>query len=360
MRIAIAFYACAALAWLPPTPLHCTRARARPAAQSDDDKVAAAEDESIGRRRFVEVLDIEPRQPSAQEANRRWDASFPTWLVALALLGPLEWLIIAPVLGFLPAKDMSPDLIRGLIATVALFFVVRDTDETPLRAAVALPLSPLRLTIDDEQLPVRVARRYDDPSVTAFAARGALGATYVVMSNLYAHGIAQPYMRDAFVRLASAAALTPEELYGDPERVLWPLLGAGLQGALLFAPIVAAVLAAGSSYAVEQAIIAPWRPAAPSETEIEEACARAEKYFQVTAPPERAGPRAAAFRAAADRWRDDRRADERRDYYRAAATAGSAAVAGTWLAPCLAQLVAFGLVVVRDREGGSSQGLETT
>ena len=158
----------------------------------------------------------------------------------------------------------------------------------------------------------------------------------------------------------SAAALTPEELYGDPERVLWPLVGAGLQGALLFAPLVAAVLAAGSSYAVEQAIIAPWRPAAPSEAEIEEACARAEKYFQVTAPPERAGPRAAAFRAAADRWRDDRRADERRDYYRAAATAGSAAVAGTWLAPCLAQLVAFGLVVVRDREGGSSQGLETT
>ena len=151
MRIAIAFYACAAYAWLPPTPLHCTRARARPAAQSD-----AAEDESIGRRRFVDVLDIEPRQPSATEANRRWDASFPTWLVSLALLGPLEWLIIAPVLGFLPAKDMSPDLVRGLIATVALFFVVRDTDETPLRAAVALPLSPLRLTIDDEQLPVPV------------------------------------------------------------------------------------------------------------------------------------------------------------------------------------------------------------
>ena len=215
---------------------------------------------------------------------------------------------------------------------------------------------------------MRVARRYDEDSVTAFAARGALGATYVVMSNLYAHGIAQPYVRDAFVRLASAAALTPEELYGDPDALtpeelqiwrarLWPLVGAGLQGALLFAPLVAAVLAAGSSYAVEQAIIAPWRPAAPSETEIEEACARAEKYFQVTAPPERAGPRAAAFRAAADRWRDDRRADERRDYYRAAATAGSAAVAGTWLAPCLAQLVAFGLAVVRDREGGSSPGL---
>ena len=136
---------------------------------------------------------------------------------------------------------------------------------------------------------------------------------------------------------------------------MWPLVGAGLQGAFCSSRrLVAAVLAAGSSYAVEQAIIAPWRPAAPSETEIEEACARAEKYFQVTAPPERAGPRAAAFRAAADRWRDDRRADERRDYYRAAATAGSAAVAGTWLAPCLAQLVAFGLAVVRDREGGSS------
>ena len=217
MRNAIAFYACAASAWLPPTPLHCTRARARPAlrATSDednssrratsDDKSAAAEDESIGRRRFVDVLDIEPRQPSAQDANRRWDASFPTWLVSLALLGPLEWLIIAPVLGFLPAKDMSPDIVRGVLATVALFFVVRDTDETPLRAAVALPLSPLRLSIDDEQLPVRVARRYDEDSVTAFAARGALGATYVVMSNLYAHGIAQPYVRDAFVRLASAA-----------------------------------------------------------------------------------------------------------------------------------------------------------
>ena len=148
MRSAIAFYACAAFAWLPPTPLHCTRARARPA--------TGDEDESIGRRRFVEVLDIEPREPSAQEANRRWDASFPTWLVSLALLGPLEWLIIAPVLGFLPAKDMSPDVIRGVLATVALFFVVRDTDETPLRAAVALPLSPLRLTIDDEQLPVPV------------------------------------------------------------------------------------------------------------------------------------------------------------------------------------------------------------
>ena len=76
---------------------------------------------------------------------------------------------------------------------------------------------------------MRVARRYDEDSVTAFAARGVLGATYVVMSNLYAHGIAQPYVRDAFVRLASAAALTPEELYGDPERVLWPLVGAGLQ-----------------------------------------------------------------------------------------------------------------------------------
>ena len=126
------------------------------------------------------------------------------------------------------------------------------------------------------------------------------------------------------------------------------------------APLVAAVLAAGSSYAVEQAIIAPWRPAAPSDAEVEEACAKAEKYFQVTAPPERAGPRAAAFREAADRWRDDRRADERREYYRAAATAGSAAVAGTWLAPCLAQLVAFGIAVVRDREGGSSPGLETT
>ena len=150
MRNAIAYLACATYAWLPPTPLHCTRAR--PALRASDE----AEDESIGRRRFVEVLDIEPRQPSATEANRRWDASFPTWLVSLALLGPLEWLIIAPVLGFLPAKDMSPDLIRGLIATVALFFVVRDTDETPLRAAVALPLSPLRLTIDDEQLPVPV------------------------------------------------------------------------------------------------------------------------------------------------------------------------------------------------------------
>ena len=156
MRNAIAFYACATYAWLPHTPLHCTRARARPAAQSDDDKLAAAEDESIGRRRFVDVLDIEPRKPSAQEANRRWDASFPTWLVSLALLGPLEWLIIAPVLGFLPAKDMSPDIVRGVLATVALFFVVRDTDETPLRAAVALPLSPLRLSIDDEQLPVPV------------------------------------------------------------------------------------------------------------------------------------------------------------------------------------------------------------
>ena len=179
MRIAIAFFACATYAWLPPAPLHCTGARARPArerrstrtssqlrATSDegatsrratsDDKRAAAEDESIGRRRFVDVLDIEPRKPSATEANRRWDASFPTWLVSLALLGPLEWLIIAPVLGFLPAKDMSPDVIRGVLATVALFFVVRDTDETPLRAAVALPLSPLRLTIDDEQLPVPV------------------------------------------------------------------------------------------------------------------------------------------------------------------------------------------------------------
>ena len=91
-------------------------------AQSDD-KNAAAEDAAIGHRRFVEVLDIEPRKPSAQEANRRWDASFPTWLVSLALLGPLEWLIIAPVLGFLPAKDMSPDVIRGVLATVALFFV---------------------------------------------------------------------------------------------------------------------------------------------------------------------------------------------------------------------------------------------
>ena len=57
----------------------------------------------------------------------------------------------------------------------------------------------------DFHRPVRVARRYDETSVTAFAARGALGATYVVMSNLYAHGIAQPYVRDAFVRLASAA-----------------------------------------------------------------------------------------------------------------------------------------------------------
>ena len=199
MRNAIAFCACAASAWLPPTPLHCTRA---PALRATSD---AVEDAAIGRRRFVEVLGIEPRQPSAQEANRRWDASFPTWLVSLALLGPLEWLIIAPVLGFLPAKDMSPDLIRGVLATVALFFVVRDTDETPLRAAVALPLSPLRLSIDDEQLPVRVAQRYSEDSVTAFAARGALGATYVVMSNLYAHGIAQPYVRDAFVRLASAA-----------------------------------------------------------------------------------------------------------------------------------------------------------
>ena len=151
MRRATAFYACAAFAWLPPTPLHCTRARARPALRAKSD-----EDAAIGRRRFVEVLDIEPRQPSAQEANRRWDASFPTWLVSLALLGPLEWLIIAPVLGFLPAKDMSPDVVRGVLATVALFFVVRDTDETPLRAAVALPLSPLRLTIDDEQLPVPV------------------------------------------------------------------------------------------------------------------------------------------------------------------------------------------------------------
>ena len=153
MRNAIAFYACAASAWLPPTPLHCTRARARPALRATSDE---AEDAAIGRRRFVEVLDIEPRQPSAQEANRRWDASFPTWLVSLALLGPLEWLIIAPVLGFLPAKDMSPDVVRGVLATVALFFVVRDTDETPLRAAVALPLSPLRLSIDDEQLPVPV------------------------------------------------------------------------------------------------------------------------------------------------------------------------------------------------------------
>ena len=136
MRAAIAFYACAASAWLPPTPLHCTRARARPALRAKID-----EDAAIGRRRFVEVLDIEPRQPSATEANRRWDASFPTWLVSLALLGPLEWLIIAPVLGFLPAKDMSPDVIRGVLATIALFFVVRDTDETPLRAAVALSSS---------------------------------------------------------------------------------------------------------------------------------------------------------------------------------------------------------------------------
>ncbi len=199
MRIAIAFFACATYAWLPPAPQHCTGARARARdrrstrtsqlrSQSDedgssrratsDDKSAAAEDESIGRRRFVEVLDIEPRQPSATEANRRWDASFPTWLVSLALLGPLEWLIIAPVLGFLPAKDMSPDVIRGVLATVALFFVVRDTDETPLRAAVALPLSPLRLTIDDEQLPVPVWKStselgYREPPRHRSDARGA-------------------------------------------------------------------------------------------------------------------------------------------------------------------------------------------
>ena len=69
MRNAIAFCACAAYAWLPATPLHCTRA---PALRATSD---AAEDESIGRRRFVEVLDIEPRQPSAAEAPDR-DPSF--------------------------------------------------------------------------------------------------------------------------------------------------------------------------------------------------------------------------------------------------------------------------------------------
>jgi hypothetical protein len=312
------------------------------------------EDESIGRRRFVEVLDIEPGQPSAAEQSQRWDATFPTWLVSLALLGPLEWLIIAPVLGFLPLKDMQPDILRGVVAAVALFFLysssVRDTDETPLRAAVALPLSPLRLSIDDDQLPVRVAQRYDENSVTAFAARGALGATYVVMSNLYAHGIAQPYARDAFVRLASAAALTPEDIYGDPERVLWPLIAAGLQGPVMFAPIIAAAFAAWCGYTVEQAILAPWAPRAPAEYDVEAACVRAEKYFRVSSTPERAPRRAAAFHAEADRWRKIRRADERREYFRAAATAGSAAAAGTWLAPCSAQLAAFVIKNVRERE----------
>ena len=360
--------------------------RPRPPVRATSDEI---EDAAIGRRRFVEVLDIEPRQPSAAEQSQRWDATFPTWLVSLALLGPLEWLIIAPVLGFLPLKDMQPDVLRGVVAAVALFFLysssVRDTDETPLRAAAALPLSPLRLSIDDDQLPVRVAQRYDENSVTAFAARGALGAvrdpvyfegafisrrwrtycgrashrrndspvvtqTYVVMSNLYAHGIAQPYARDAFVRFASAAALTPEDIYGDPERVLWPLIAAGLQGAVMFAPIIAAAFAAWCGYTVEQAILAPWAPTAPAEDDVEAACVRAEKHFRVSSTPERAPRRAAAFRAEADRWREFRRADERREYFRAAATAGSAAVAGTWLAPCSAQLAAFVIKNVRERE----------
>ena len=69
--------------------------------------------------------------------------------------------------------------------------------------------------------------------------------------------------------------------------------------------------------------------------------AAADLVADVAAEAIEASPSLAAMRAAEDALRQ------------------SAAVAGTWLAPCLAQLVAFGLTVVREREG-SSQGLETT
>ena len=76
MRNAIAFYACAAFAWLPPTPLHCTRARARPAAQSDDDKLAAAEDEQAqgeSEEANAAATDVQkPRLKVASTCNLIW------------------------------------------------------------------------------------------------------------------------------------------------------------------------------------------------------------------------------------------------------------------------------------------------
>ena len=83
-----------------------------------------------------------------------------------------------------PAKDMSPDLIRGSLRPWVIFRRARH-GRASLRAAVALPRSP-RLTIDDEQLPVRVAQRYGRQRDGC--RRKALRRDDVVMSNLAAHG----------------------------------------------------------------------------------------------------------------------------------------------------------------------------
>ena len=346
MRNAIAFYACAASAWLPPTPLHCTRARARPALRASDE----AEDESIGRRRFVEVLDIEPQQPSATEANRRWTLPSPTWLVSLALLGPLEWLIIAPVLGFLPAKDMSPDVIRAFSRPWPCFSSCATRTRRPCAAAVALPLSPLRLTIDDEQLPVRVARRYDEDSVTAFAAGCARSDVRRDVESLCARHRAAVCARR--VRKAGVGRSF------DAGRIIWRSR-AGIVAARRRGPPGRPFVRAPSSRRYW-----PRGAATPSSR-------RSSRRGGPRRRPRRKSRRRARGRRNISRSR--RRPSERGHAPRrfaprrtdggttAAPTSGGtaprrrgrpAAVAGTWLAPCLAQLLAFGLVVVRDREEG--------
>lgn len=304
-----------ALALRPPSTLIDKRSLRR--AAPDDD-----EDARLGRQRFADALD----DGALAEG---YEQRFPLPLVTAALLAPTVLAAAAPVLGLLPAGGAPDDAPRFLLATAGAAAVMRGADASLLRAAVALPLCPLRLTGDDDALPARVAARYGEDDLAA----AALAAAYATTSSVFAHGVLQGYLTDSAIRIASIGAMWAMPADYDPiETWWWPLVASWTA----LAPAVAAAGAGAAGYACERALLDPWR----TESSPAAADPRVARVFALDAPPERAARRTAAYEAAADAWRADRRDEATRAILSAVATSAAACVAHSWVAPLAARLFA--------------------
>jgi len=309
-----------ALALRPPSTLIKSRSVRR--AAPDDD-----EDARLGRQRFADALD----DGALAEG---YEQRFPLPLVTAALLAPTVLAAAAPVLGLLPAGGAPDDAPRFLLATAGAAAVMRGADASLLRAAVALPLCPLRLTGDDDALPARVAARYGAEDLAA----AALAAAYATTSSVFAHGVLQGYLTDSAIRIASIGAMWAMPADYDPVTTWWwPLVASWTA----LAPAVAAAGAGAAGYACERALLDPWRssPAAADP--------RVARVFALDAPPERAARRTAAYEAAADAWRADRRDEANAAVVCAVATSAAACVTHSWVAPCVARVIATRLQVRR-------------
>ena len=304
-----------ALALRPPSTLIDKRSLRR--AAPDDD-----EDARLGRQRFADALD----DGALAEG---YEQRFPLPLVTAALLAPTVLAAAAPVLGLLPAGGAPDDAPRFLLATAGAAAVMRGADASLLRAAVALPLCPLRLTGDDDALPARVAARYGAEDLAA----AALAAAYATTSSVFAHGVLQGYLTDSAIRIASIGAMWAMPADYDPiETWWWPLVASWTA----LAPAVAAAGAGAAGYACERALLDPWR----TESSPAAADPRVARVFALDAPPERAARRTAAYEAAADAWRADRRDEANAAIVCAVATSAAACVAHSWVAPCVARVIA--------------------